>query len=160
MKCILIFQTTKSSKHLIKTLQYYFKEFQNLTSYLDSKADDKIHYKEQQLSDFTLLQTKINSFFTEHENEVKQQEKDLEQQQYYTDFIEWYIIDRKMRNIDYMRKSLHDKYKNNTLHEYLEKYDNTALVDYKVHLRLLEKEKQKQNANTQENALNKKGLER
>ncbi|WP_317397656.1 relaxase/mobilization nuclease domain-containing protein [Helicobacter bilis] len=150
----------KLNKHHIKTLQYYFKEFQNLTSYLDSKADDKIHYKEQQLSDFTLLQTKINSFFTEHENEVKQQEKDLEQQQYYTDFIEWYIIDRKMRNIDYMRKSLHDKYKNNTLHEYLEKYDNTALVDYKVHLRLLEKEKQKQNANTQENALNKKGLER
>ena len=59
-----------------------------------------------------------------------------------------------------MRNSLRDKYKNNTLHEYLEKYDNTALVDYKVHLILLEKEKEKQKSNMQENALNKKGLER
>ncbi len=59
-----------------------------------------------------------------------------------------------------MRKSLHEKYKNNTLHDYLEKYDNTALVDYKVYLRLLEREKEKQKTNTQENILNKKGLER
>ncbi|WP_230455663.1 hypothetical protein [Helicobacter bilis] len=86
---------------------------------------------------------KIRELLPQVENELKKdKERDTEQQQYYTDFIEWYIIDRKMRNIDYMRKSLHDKYKNNTLHEYLEKYDNTALVDYKVHLRLLEKEKQ------------------
>ena len=92
---------TKLNQHHIKTLQYYFKEFQNLTSYLDSKTDDTLQYKDKQLSDFTLLQTKIDSFFIKHENDLKQQEKDLEQQQYYHDFIEWYMIDRKMRNIDY-----------------------------------------------------------
>lgn len=148
------------NKYHIKTLQYYFKEFQNLTNYLDSKVENTMHQKEQQFSDFTLLQTKINNFFIERENETKQQEKELEQKQFYNDFIEWYLIDRKIRNIDYMRKSLHDKYKNNTLHEYLEKYDKNAIVDYKVHLRLLEKAKQKQETNVKQNASNKKGVER
>lgn len=166
--------TERAEKMHRNTLLYYYNEFKNLTDYLNKQIELREKDTEKDTENTTtlkdkeklnLLQQRVNNFYTEatkaKEHDIKQKEED----RFYYAFIDWYMIDRNLeRSAEYMRKRLRDKYHNNTLHEYLEKYDKMALDDYEYHLfkEKREKEMQATQQTTMQSPSNShnKGLER
>lgn len=88
---------------------------------------------------------KIRELLPQVEKEIN---KDKENEvKYYKDFVEWYVKDRNS-DTEFLRDSLAKKIKDNTLESYLDKYDKTALIDYKVYLlRKQEKQTEQEKAN-------------
>ena len=124
-------------KYSLNTLNYYHKEFMTLVTYLDNKD-----YRMSE-NDKNELKDKIDTYMVKKQEEFKQKQEQHDKLQYYKDFIEWYIQDRKFNdfNANYIRKSLTEKAKNNTIEQYFIQYNDSGLLDYMVYLRQKEKEK-------------------
>ncbi|EEO23807.2 MULTISPECIES: relaxase/mobilization nuclease domain-containing protein [Helicobacter] len=122
-------------KYSLNTLNYYHKEFMTLVTYLDNKDYQMSENDKNELKD------KIDTYMVKKQAEFKQKQEQHDKLQYYKDFIEWYIQQHKFSSPDYIRKSLTEKAKNNTIEQYFIQYNDSGLLDYMVYLRQKEKEK-------------------